>query len=504
MKASQPSTRDQLERGVALVRRSAPFWRRALLVFVLGALVAVPYVFTRPRAYRSETVILYQETIRSTDLTGAEGGGENTARRVGARLREVLLSRATLEPIIKEMELYTKPGKALEHSELIEAVDEMRKAITFRAREGDTFEIAFVGSTPKQAQDVTTRLSECIIQEAATRRAQNAKTLKEFLDAESERNKTDLRQKEAELAKFAGLHPQLAARLQGAPGQVASAQPAAGTGTVDPVLASLEARAARIDRQLKAASSPSPAVPRPTFQPPPDGPELVAARRDLADKSARYTDKHPDVIAARNRLRSAEEAQATANRAALDAFNAQNAASLDPPPPRNATDEAALRRELAELYAQIAGRRMTLAGGAAARADAGAQAAALASGSPDVALEVEFRRLQREVNEGRERQHQLDEKLFKASITASSVMNDRNIQVSILDPAFLPTAPVSKSRALILGGLLALCFALAVATAIASAMLDDRIYDRMDLERLDVLPILGVVPRAQLPTRKDD
>jgi hypothetical protein len=117
-----------------------------------------------------------------------------------------------------------------------------------------------------------------------------------------------------------------------------------------------------------------------------------------------------------------------------------------------------------------------------------------------VEFELEFRRLQREVGDGRDRQQKLDERLFRASIAASSAMNDRNIQVSILDPAYLPIRPVSKPRALIFVALFVLSFILGIATAALSALLDDRIYDRRDVERLEILPLIGVIPKP--PSRK--
>lgn len=111
---SAPTIRDQLERGLLLLKRSLAYWGRALIVFVVGVGLAVPFVFTRPRVFKSETVILYHETIRSSDLTGGEGPSDNTARRVGARLREVLMARASLEPIITELHLFAKPGQVLD------------------------------------------------------------------------------------------------------------------------------------------------------------------------------------------------------------------------------------------------------------------------------------------------------------------------------------------------------------------------------------------------------
>lgn len=487
---AQPTAREQVDRGIALIKRALPFWKRALLIFVVGMAIAVPYVFTRPRSYKSETVIIYQEN-------GVRLGGnsDESARRLGARLKEVLLSRASLEPIITEMH----KSKPLGRGELIEAVDEMRKSISFRAREGDTFEISYTGSTPQEAKDVTEKLAQCMVNEASTRRKAAAENAKKFLQEESDKNAEQLRTKEAELAKFVILHPQMAARLQG---QVVTPVPTTNTaasGTTDPVLSSLEQRAARIERQLRASSNPTPQPPpRPvaTFVPPPESAELQAARRDFQDKSSRFTDKHPDVIAAQKRLKAAEAAQEAANQAALDAFNAQQAkeraSHSDDPVPKTAADEEKLRKELENIQALIAQRRATLAKGG----DAGvAPIDVIAPAGSDVALEVEFRRLQREVAELKERQTKIDKELFEKIITASN----QSDQVTILDPPYFPVGAISKPRSTQLATFMVVILALAIGAMVISAALDDRILDRVDLERLDVLPIVGVIPRAELP-----
>lgn len=493
MKTNRRTTREEVDRLIGALRRCLAFWKRGLLVFLVTALAAGPYSVTRPRSYKSETVVLYQESIRSADITGGAGeGSSDSARRLGARLREALLSRASLEPIITDLHLY--PG-TVDRRGLVDAVEEMRKHVTFRAREGDTFEIAFEGDSPDQVQEVTRRLGETIVKEAASRRAEQAKVLKEFVDAENERNKVDLKVKEGALANFLALHPEFK-RAPGTEGLPLPGAPTTATSPEDAALAALEARAARIDFQLRNAGKPAPPRPEaPKPAPAADSPEVLAARRDLADKLARFTDKHPDVLAARARLRAAEAAQAAA-------------AAATPPPAETAAPELkagteeereALRQQLAVLNAQIATRR------AAARGASSASAAGGDAATPSaVALEVEFRRLSREVTEGRERQRQLDEKQFKASITASSVMNDRNIQVSVLDPAYRPTHAVSKPRSTMLGIALAACLALALITMVISARLDDRIRERADLEHLDLLPVLGVIPRAtSTPARRN-
>jgi succinoglycan biosynthesis transport protein ExoP len=494
-----PSAREQLDRMMVLLRRSRSFWRRGLVVFLVGALLAVPFVLTRARSYRSETIILYQETIRSSDVTGGEPSSESS-RRVGARLHELLLTRTTLEPIITDLHLYTN---SIVRGELVGAVEEMRKNIAFQAREGDTYQIAFTGDTPQEAQEVTRRLGDCILHESETRRSDQAKTLKEFLSKEAARNEAELRQKEADLTRFVVLHPEFALRLQGLPPTATTGAGATSAPGTDPVLAGLEARAARIQRQLGAKPSTAPPKPSPTFQPPPDSPELVAARRNLADKLTLYTDKHPDVIAARERVRAAEDAQAALNDAAAAAFAAQQG---DGPPPQNASDVAALKKQLAVLQAQIAARRRMLSG---APATATPDPSAIPEAQAPAEFELEFRRLQREVSDGRDRQQQLEERLFRASIAESSIMDDRNVQVSVLDPPYLPIRPVSKPRSLLLAALLIVCLLIGVATAFVSATLDDRLHDRHDVERLDLLPLLAVIPKPpvqeirRLPPRSD-
>ncbi len=486
--------REELDRILVTLRRALGFWKRSLAVFVIVTGATLAFVLLAPRSYTSETVILYQEAMRSGDLMG-EGGGAENARRAGARLREVLLSRVILEPLITELDLYPK---IVERRGLVDAVDEMRKHVKFRAREGDTFEIAFESNTPHRAQEVTRRLADRIVQEASSRRAEQAKTLKEFLDAESDRNKNSLRDIEGQLAKFLALHPEFSGPTtpDGRPAALPAAVAAAAPKATDPVSA-LEWKAAQIERQLRAGSGTVEPAPKPKRKEPPrlpDSPELVAARRDVDDKAGRFTEKHPDVIAARARLRSAEAAQATAQ-AAAD----RTAAQADDPPVVAATDEnrEALTKRLAELRAMIAARR---AGTAATKTSSGTVAA------PDnheaVGLEVEFRRLQREATDARERQRQLDDQSFKASIAANSAMNDRNIQVSVLDQAYLPTHPSSKPRSTMFMVGFAVALVLAAATALLSLRLDDRIHDRLDLEALDMLPIVAVIPRAKALPRK--
>ena len=488
---------ETLEGVLTFVRRSFMFWKRSSVVFLLVALASIPGVFLKARIYKSETVVQYQETIKSTDLTGGEGSGEN-ARRVGARLKEMLLSRASLEPIVADLPRY---AALADRRGMQDAVDELRGHISFKAREGDTFEIGFEGLSPKEVQDTTRRLGERIVQEAASRRAEQGKATKEYLEAQSDQNKAKLRVADGNLSSFLTLHPEfLPLTLPGGGGKglavaLAPSGLAMPPGTKDRVLFQMESEARNIERQLKAGSGGGAPAPAPVAAPA-EGPEVVAARKDLAEKRAQFTDQHPDVVAARRRLALAIEAD---KKAAVPA-----PVSAPPSGKLSEADKDALEQRLANLRRSIAARRAGLpTPGATAPAPDGSSPAAI-PGSPAVALEVEFRRLQREVEYLKDAQRQLDDKLFKADLNAGANTNDRNIQVSILDAAYLPVHPISKPRSTALATFLAAGLILAVVVALISARLDDRIYQRGDLEMLDILPVIGVIPRATPGVRRRD
>ena len=481
---------ETLESTLGFVRRSLMFWKRSTLVFILVALAAIPGVFLKARVYKSETIVLYQETIKSTDLTGGEGSGEN-ARRVGARLKEMLFSRASLEPIVKDLPRY---AKIADRRGMVDAVDELRQHISFQARDGDTFEIGFDAPSPQEAQDVTRRLGERIVQEAAARRKEQGNATKDYLQAQSDQNKAKLRAADGALSTFLTLHPEfIPLTLPGGAGKSATplgalTGPAMPAGTKDPVLYQLESEARNIERQLRAGKGEAPG-PAPVAPAAPEGAEVSAARKDLAEKRAQFTDQHPDVVAARRRLAAAIEAE-------------QKTAVAPPPPPAagaklSDADKEALEQRLRVLRGAIAARRV---GGAPAAADPLSPAGSShvgggAPGSAAVALEVEFRRLQREVEYLKDAQRQLDDKLFKAGLTEGASASDRNSQVSILDAAYLPVHPSSKPRSTALATYLAAALILAFIVALVSARLDDRIYQRADLEVLDILPVVGVIPR---------
>ena len=496
------TARDRLDRIVAICGRATRFWPYALAVVAFGGVVSLAVAFTRPRIYKSESLILYREGIRSSDLGGPDTGGD-PARKLGLKLKEMVLSRTRLQQIIEEFGLYPK---LVEDRGYVDAVDEMRNHIAFRVKDGDTFGLSFEGEDAIRVQKVTARLAEALIGENSKSRAEQAEVTKEFLDVEKQRAESELRDKETALAKFLAKHPEFAKETAQSPGQSAGSAIRAAADrkpskNSDLTLLALEREAGRIQERLGVPvthkkSPGAPVDPALVAEKQAADAELKSAQQDLQNKLLQFTDQHPDVKQAKQRVKTAE----TRVRHALEALTADADAAQKKEQEAEANegtiDRGALQVELKRVTDEIAAYKAKMK-----KKDGAGDGAQQQGASWIVALETDWTRLNREVSEARERHQQLQDKQFKASMAETAATSERNEQMVIVDPAYKPTHPAKPGRATIAGVGALVSIGLAIALALGCALLDDRVYDRVDVERMELAPLVGVVPRAPKRSR---
>ena len=473
----EPDAREQLERLLGFLRRARHFWQVALGAVLLGCVACAIFLYVRAPRYRSETVIFYTEksTTADTDESGA-------ARTATLRLKELLVSRATLERVVSEFDPYPELRRTLGP---IEAVEELKKHIDFRAPGGDTISIAFEGSSPGQAQRITAELAKLVIDSDSELRKSQAHAVQEFLTEERRGSESQLRDAEQKLAAFMAQHPRFAldatpltngAAIRatlGAPGQglaaplrmplpserpLGSAPPAQAGASVSPTSSGADPHGAEA---LARAS-------------------VAAARENLGEQLLHYTAAHPDVRAAQAALDRATER--------LVALHASGAASQ----PSGATTDA---RPAETAAAPAAAFR----GPAAFSAPVTAPSARPEQAKELVQLETEWLTLTRAVTEARQRQDQVEEQLFKADIQASSDGAGRGVQVSVIDPAFLPQRAIPPGRTLIALLFLSGSLVLGAIIALICAAFDDRILMARDV---DISNVLVEVPRPSTEWRQ--
>jgi hypothetical protein len=264
-------------------------------------------------------------------------------------------------------------------------------------------------------------------------------------------------------------------------------------------VASLEMQAAQIEMQIAEGSREgAPGTPQAE---PPDPilagtravalGEVQAAERALLDKQARFTDEHPDVKLARWHLSQvqaklkAADAALAAHRPATKAAAAAPAGGGENSPA--AARAAALKRALAAVRSQLAAVKTR-----------GARTPAVRLGTATVAVDTEWSQLARAVMEARDRQEQMEARQFQAQLLATLVADRQAGGLIIADPPFRPVRPVSGGRFKIalVGG--AAAVVLAALAMLITALLDRRLYDRRDVERIVGSDVIVVVTRLAL------
>ena len=490
--------RDQLNRAIAIVKRAVRRWWIVAVFAMVGGGVAAGIAVLKPRKYTSQTVLLYREGVDRSYIQGNDAARAEAADE-GMRLREMMLARARLQQIIDEFALVPNTVRKFGY---VEAVDEVRKQIDFRMRGGDTIHISFTASDPDTAQKVAARLADILIEENARLQIEQAEVTKSFLESTKKRAQDELTEKQRSYAEFLARHPEFAQDTivtTGAAGAAVIAARKRGetNGPRDPVVARLENQRERLKRLLNAKAGgdtgedagvqldPALANERSAATE-----ELADARRNLAEKAGQYTEAHPDVQAAKRRVGAAEE-RAKRAREAVFAAEAVRAGwkKIDP----STVDKGKVERELNEIERDLANARER------AKAKGGDSGGATDANSKVyssiVNLETEWQRLNRDLNDAREKVDQLDTIEFRASMFATSVTSGNSSQMVVIDPAFKPMRPTGAGRAVITIVGLVVAMALGSALALTLAMLDDRFYEGADVERAGVAPLLITIPK---------
>jgi uncharacterized protein involved in exopolysaccharide biosynthesis len=480
--------RDRLQRLVDLGKKTLRYWWLVLVFAVVGGALSLAFALTRPRNYQSWAVLFYQERIQSSLLSNRE---EQVQRNIGDRYRELLLARGQLEKIVADPKL--NPYPEISDPEL--AIDKLRTAIRFESRGANAFRISYTDVDPDRAKAVTARLTKLLQDKDGALRNEQAQATVDFATQQKEEAGGELRKREQALAEFLAKHPEF---VQDAnqPGEGASirairnqkaAQP-----TGNPRLYALERQRQRIQARLDAP----PDAP-PIRVPAPPSPEKIAAdaavseaqrelasaKRALEDALAKYTDKHPNAVAAQERVSAAQVRLRQAQAAVPPDIETTVA-------PATPADRTKLQKELSQLESQIADEQKRVAG------KGSAAPAADATTDWVVRLETEYADLRRAMNEQRERVGALADSVFRAQMDANTKSAEQGGQLSVVDPAFKPVRPSGPGKTIFLLAGMVVFLTLGGAFAIGMAVIDDRLYRRGDIDHFGIA-VLAVIPKGR-------
>jgi uncharacterized protein involved in exopolysaccharide biosynthesis len=433
-------------------------WQRRYLVLAcfIGLLLAGTIAaFALPRTYRSTATLLVQSQDLPTSIVDSPTNGA-VEQRI-ARIREQVLSRGDLIQLIEQNDLYPQERRSDPLSTIIE---KMRHATTVSALSSDigqqsatqksTIAIAmsFDYPDPIKAQAVLQSfVTKFLSMDSADVEDQASLTVR-FLQDQA--NKL-----QAQIQDIEGQITELKAR-NGAALANSGAPPLLDTGSVSAQITSLQNENRQLIQQTRNPAQGNSA--------------LAAAEAALAAAQAQYSDTHPDVIAARERV--AELRRISKSSDAGSAIQDQIAAN-----------NTAIHQLMAQRDATLA------------RANAAMAGQARAPAILEQAMQLENR-----ANTIRTQYQQVSENLLKAQNSARMATEQRAERLSLVEPANLPDQPYSPNRLLLIAGGAAAGLILGLLLALGLELLKRPVRSPRQIEGLGV-PVIGVVPMLKTKTK---
>jgi uncharacterized protein involved in exopolysaccharide biosynthesis len=274
----------------------AIFWQRRWLIIVpllIGLLLAGGAIAVMPAVYRSSAVMLVQSSQLSKDVTG-QTSNDLIDRRL-ASIRQQVTSRPDLVALIQKHGLYKDQ---IAGGSLSEIVEKMKKAIAFTPTVAElpggqadertiAFQLSFDYSKPQEAQSVTQELLQRVLDLDSSTTSEQATNTVQFLTSQA-----------GDLQKQIGAIQQQISNITAENGSVLAKSGVAmiggSSGSYDVQIAQLQRDNASLISQKEVARTSDNR-----------DPVVVAAETQLAAARATYSDGHPDVVIARQRLAEA-------------------------------------------------------------------------------------------------------------------------------------------------------------------------------------------------------
>ncbi|WP_287978667.1 Wzz/FepE/Etk N-terminal domain-containing protein [Sphingomonas sp.] len=445
--------------GSLLAHLPAIIWQRRwylIIPIIILTIVGVAAAFVVPVRYTSTATLLVQSSTLPQAV--AAGNPDDVIDRRIARIREQVLSRPELIELVNRYQLYPKQRA---NAALSDIVDTMRKAVTIvplaaeMQQQGNNsntiaFTLSYSYADPTKAQAVAQDLSEQVLRLDATQSTQQASASVQFLSDQARSLQQQIAEQERQIAG-----------IKAANGSILSSAGVTmlggGGGSYDVQIAALQRENSQLLTQRNLSRT---ADTR--------DPVVAQAEAQLAAAQSVYSDDHPDVRLARQRLAEAK---------ALARKNVANA-------PVGAIDEqvAFNNRQIAALRAAQAGES------ARVNATIGAQSRA-------PLVQQQIAQLQQKLDGLNEQYKGVSDRLFQARAGVKAENEQLGERLSIVNPPVVPDEPSFPKRWMLLAGGPAAGFALGLVLMFLVELILRPIRDPATLTQL-----LGEVPLGVIPT----
>ncbi|UAK24142.1 GumC family protein [Sphingomonas nostoxanthinifaciens] len=392
------------------------FWERRWLIIlpaILTTIAGITAAYMIHPIYESSATVLIEQQQLPDSVIGQRDQGDTIGPRV-ARARERVLSRMDLIRLIRTYNLYPTAQKNMPLSRV---VDLMRASTTIAAVDtsinigttrqsvpGDTvaISVAFDYDDPEKAQIVAQQFVNRLLDVDASSQASQAADAVNFLTEQANGVQTQINAVQDQINRIKTENGPAFAFAQ------STGDPVADLSRIDADIAGIQAENARLPSMTSRES---------------DDTGVAAAEAALRVAQAKFSDSHPDVLAARAQLDAAKHAASAAPKGA------------DP------------------IAAQLAANRARLAALQSARAMiASHSSSADAQRSRAPILMEQVSQLEKQADSLRSRNELIGTRLQAAQIQARVETEQKGERLTLADPPVVPDHPIKPNRPLLIAG----------------------------------------------------
>jgi polysaccharide biosynthesis transport protein len=479
-----------------------------MIPLLLGWIVVWGASWVLPSRYRSSTLILVEQPTMPKDYVTP-----NVNDDLQDRLRSItqqILSRTRLLHIIDQLNLYADAHGVLTADDKVER---MRKDIgdieLVHDAEGrvSSFNVAYSSHDPRLAQQVTSELTNLFISENLEVRQEQSEGTTKFLEGQLETARKTLSDQEEKIREFKGQHlgelpAQVGSNLQilaGMQSQLQTEEDALNTANQQRVyLETLVNQYRSMQGSPKTASATTAGLPALDE-------ELDKLRAQLADLSSHYTDRHPDVRKLEEQIAKTEKMR---DQIAADLKAKASAAQADPTA-TNATQNAADTRDpsspMMQLQGQLQANRVEIANRQQGIAELKTKVTDYqARLNQEPVREQQLSDLTRGYEQSKANYDELLKKKNESAMATSMELLQQGERFRIIDPPSLPVKPDFPNRLKFCAIGLGIGLALGAVVAGAFEMMDDRIYEEKELQKLLPVPVISEIPAIAAATDVQD
>lgn len=463
--------------------------RRWVPVVVL-ALIGAPlgYVIARilPARYTSQTTVLVQPPTVPQTLVPSVVTGDLQQRL--ASMKEQILSRSRLEPIIRQFGLYSSDLNSVPMDDLVARLQKVIIISPIQPMQGTSgnslpgFTVAVTLQSPQKAQSVCSTITSMFYEESERDRLQHSEDTTDFLTTQLNDAKQKLDEQNAKLAAFQSRYlgslpdddknnlnilTTLTSQLNSATESLSRAQQDKSFDETS------------LSQALQAwQASQTSGNPVDLQQ------QLTQLQSRLADLRSRYTDDYPDVIRTKADIESLKKEIATQG----DAASGQSDST-------KTTQTAIEPQNIQQLRAQLHSTEVLISQKSAEEQELKRQIGlyqARVQATPDV--EQQYKALTLGQEAALKTYNDLQQHRDEAQMATNLEKRQEGETFAILDPANLPDQPSFPNKLMFTGGGFVFGLAFGVGLAFLGEMRDTSIRTEHDVEFALRLPVIAMVP----------